>query len=153
MRPRKVFERFRFIPRRELTGAQVAACGGTGISQPLGKFGNGNVPLAIFRIELRDAHEACQRLVSFAGQFKCKSCGSELLDRLFRAILLLEQQRVSRDALRRLLLRLQKTTVQGQRLWLFPRGRKAVEQHSVIDGRAIWPILHRVEIAQRLNGF
>ncbi len=126
-----------------MSGAQVAAGGGGSISQALGEFGDGDVPVAILRIQLRDAHKTRQRFVSLAAQFKSKSGGHELFDRFLGAVLLLEQQRVPRDALGRLLVRLQEMRVQGQRFRFFARGRESVEQHSVVDGGPVRPVLQR----------
>ncbi len=49
-------------PARKYPRAAAAA-----ISQPLGEFRHGDVPFAILRIELRDAHETCQRIIPFAS--------------------------------------------------------------------------------------
>ncbi len=111
------------------------------------------MPIAVFWIELSDAHKACQRVIHFAAQFKRHGRGRELLDRLLGPILFLQQQPVSRDAFRRLLMRFQKPRVQRQRFGLFAGGRKPVEKHSVINRRAVVTILKCVQIPQGLDGF
>ncbi len=119
---REKFDGLVFISRGELSGAQISARGGRVIAEAFGQFGHGDVAIAIFRIELRDAHEARQRIFSLAAQFVCQCGGGELLDGLFGAILLLQQQGVARHAFGGLLVRLQEASVQGQRLGLLRAG-------------------------------
>ena len=137
----------------ELPGPQIAERSSGVIPQPLGQSGHGDVTLAIFGIELRDAHETRQRIFSLAAHFIRESGGGELFDGLFRAVLLLQEERISRNAFGRLLLRLQKARVKSERLGLFARGGKAVKEHPIINGRAIRPVLHGKEVAERLHGF
>ena len=153
MRFGEKFNRLVIISRGELPGSQISAGGGRVIAQAFGQIGHGDVTLAIFGIDLRDAHKARQRIFSLAAQFIGEGRGHELFDGLFRAVLLLQKQGESRDAFRRLLVRLQKAHVKGDRLGLFPRGRQAVKEHSVVNGRPVRPLLHREEVAQRLHGF
>ena len=69
------FDRLVIISRGELSGSQISAGGGRVIAQTFGQIGHGDVPLAIFGIELRDAHEARQRIFSLAAQFIRQSGG------------------------------------------------------------------------------
>ena len=122
VRFREKFNRLVIVSRGELPGPQISAGSGGVVAQAFGQIGHGDVALAIFGIDLRDAHEARQRIVSLAAQFIRESRGHELFDGLFRAVLLLQKEGESRDAFRRLLVRLQKARVQGERPWALPVG-------------------------------
>jgi hypothetical protein len=111
------------------------------------------VAVPIFGIELGNAHEARERIVALVAQLVRKRGGGELLDGLFGAALLLQQEGVARHAFGGLLLRFQKARVEGEGLGFLARAGQPVKQHAVKDGRLVRPILHGKKVAKRLHRF
>jgi len=95
-------KRFRTVAGRELARAQVSSRRRRRVPHALGKFGHGDMPVAVLRVELCDAHETRERLFHFAAEFECQSRGHELFDGFFGAVLFLQQERIPRHALGRL---------------------------------------------------
>ena len=146
---------FRAACRGKLSRSQKSPCCQRIFSDLLGGFGQPELPAEIFRIELRDALAAKQR-VFVTSQAREKFRGlAVLIDGFFRMILFLLQECVPRDAFRRLAdgTASQKTIVDGQRLGFVARLDQQIEKKSVINRGAVLLVHPRVKISERLRRF
>ena len=82
---------------------------------------------------------------------RSSDAASVVLDRIRRAPLLLQQQRVTRDSLGRLLRPFQRPRVQRQSLVLVARIAKAVKQHAVVRRRVVHLPQPRVDVSKPLQ--
>ena len=141
--------------RGQLPGAQISARRQRAAAIcVLRRFRQPQLPRRIFRIKLRDAFQAKQRVFIPRRSGKHFRCLGVLLDSFLGVILFLLQERVPRDAFRRLLHRAaaQEAVINRQRFILVARIDQHIEQHSVINRREIRLVRARIQIPQRLSG-
>ncbi len=139
---------------RKLRGTQKRPGSQRVFPQLRGDFRHFHLPRELFRVQLRGALPAEQRVFPAPGFREHLRSLGVLLDGFFPAILLLQQKGVAGDAFRGLNRQrvAKETVVNRQRLGFVLGVDQQVEQVAVVDGSAVRLLQPRVKIAKRLRG-
>ena len=138
---------------RQLTCAQISARRQRPPRYAFRRFRQPQLPRRILRVKLRDAFQAKQCVFIPRHSGKHFRGLGVLLDSFLGMIQFLLQERVPRDAFRRLLhpSTPQEAVINRNRLILVPRIHQHIEQHSVINRRKIRLVRARIQIPERLR--
>ncbi len=141
--------------RRDLPGTQKRSRSQRILAQLRCRLRHSQLPRHIVGIELRRAFPTEQRILSAPEVLEHLRGFGILFHRFVGMVLLLLQERVSRDAFRRLrgLRVLQKAVEDREGLRFILGFDQQVKQITVINRRALRLILPQVQIAQRLARF